>query len=337
MVRKNNATTEDTRGTEDISRIMVYGTLIGVGGLLLTIAVLLMYEHYAAENPVLDAVYDLWLRRQDLDALDRACAANPRRSDLIVTFTTLPSRIERIDLTLKSLFHQRVAPAEIRLHVPRESRREGVPYAVPDRLSRLQSLTIVRTDDYGPATKSIPALLAARPDQRLLVIDDDRVFHPRFVEQMAAWSDAHPDAAVAGSGWDAPADLIDHPTTLFDTLAGRAPAPIKCTRVRGCRDVDIMQGLSGYVVRPRFFDPAALVDYARAPEAAFFVDDVWIGAHCRARKIVCHGRRTNFPSMADARFYKRSSVALPNRGTGTLESRNNTIMLKFFADRWRKI
>jgi len=307
-----------------------------VGVLLVLGLFLRLYEHYTAENPLLDALYDVWLRRQDLDALDRACADNPRRTDLVVTFTTLPSRIERIDLTLKSLFRQRVAPAAIRLHVPMTSTREGVAYVVPDRLSRLRSLTIVRTEDYGPATKAIPAVLAGPGDQRLLVIDDDRVFHRGFVEQMAAWSDGHPEDAVAGSGWDAPADRIDHPTTLMDTLAGRAPAPIKATRVRGCRAVDIMQGLSGYVVRPRFFDAAALVDYSNAPPAAFFVDDVWISAQCRARKLVCHGRRTNFPSLADARFYKRSSVALPNRGTGTLESRNNTIMLKYFSDRWKK-
>ncbi|MBI3494032.1 MAG: glycosyltransferase family 2 protein [Acidobacteria bacterium] len=294
-----------------------------------------MYEHYTGENPVLDTLYDLRLRRQDLEALDRACARNPRRTDLIVTLTTLPSRIERIDLTLKSLLRQRVAPAAIRLHVPRESRREGVAYVVPERLSRLRSLTIVRTDDYGPATKVIPALLACARDQRLLVVDDDRVFHPTFIEQMAAWSDQHPDAAVAGSGWDAPADLIDRPTTLWATLAGLAPAPIKCTRVRGCRDVDIVQGMSGYVVRPRDFDVSAIVDYSRAPEAAFFVDDVWISAHCRARKLVCRGRRVCFPSRRDARFYKRSSVSLVNRGTGAPASRNNTIMLKFFADRWR--
>ena len=88
-------------------------------------------------------------------------------------------------------------------------------------------------------------------------------------------------------------------------------------------------------MKPRFFDAAALVDYSAAPEAAFFVDDVWISAHCRARKVVCPGRRTNFESVRDARFYKRSSVALVNRGTGTHASRNNTIMLQFFKDRWR--
>jgi hypothetical protein len=197
------------------------------------------------------------------------------------------------------------------------------------------SVTIVRCADYGPATKLIPTLLDSTPDARLLVVDDDRVYHPHFVEQMTALADAHPDVAIAGSGWDAPADLVDRPTTLVATLLGRAPAPIKCTRVRGEREVDIVQGLSGYVVKPRFFDGTAIVDYTQAPQAAFFVDDVWISAHCRARKMVIRGRRTNFPSVFDAGFYTRSGVSRVNRGTGTPESRNNTIILRHFRDRWR--
>lgn len=294
-----------------------------------------LYQRYAGENPILDTVYDVWLRRQDLDLLDRRCAENPRRADVVITLTTLPSRIGRIELTLKSLLRQRVAPAAIRINVPHASRREGVAYELPATLQRLRSVRISRGDDYGPATKLIPALVDAPPDQRLLVVDDDRVYHPHFVEQMVAIADHHPDAAVAASGWDAPADLVDRPTTLAATLGGRGPAPIKCTRVRGCRPVDVMQGLAGYVVKPRFFDLAALADYSNAPDAAFFVDDVWISAHCRAPKLVCQGRRTNFPSRFDARFFKRSSVALVNRGGGDPMRRNNTIMLRHFADRWR--
>jgi hypothetical protein len=311
--------------------------LVGVAGVAaLLIVALAVYERFAGDHPLADAVYDLWLRRQDLHDLDRAAAENPRRNDVVVTLTTLPSRVDRIELTLKSLLRQTVSPRTIRLNVPRISRREQRPYAIPERLRTLRSVIVVECDDYGPSTKLIPALLEAAPDDRLLVVDDDRVYQPSFVEQMTDRSNSHPDVAVAASGWDAPADLTDRPTTLAATLAGRAPAPIKCTRVRGAREVDVMQGLAGYLVKPRFFDRDALADYTHAPEAAFFVDDVWISAHCRARKVVFQGRRTNFASLADARFYKRSSVALVNRGRGTLDSRNNTIMLRHFAERWRR-
>jgi hypothetical protein len=311
-----------------VIRAAIAGVVIAIGGLRVS-------ETFAGENPVLDTLYDLWLRRQDLDALDARCAANPRRSDLVVTMTTLPSRIDRMELTIKSLLRQSVRPATIRVNVPQVSRREQAAYVIPPWLERLRCVTIARCDDYGPATKLIPTLFASASDARLLVVDDDRVYHPHFLEQMTAAADAHPGAAVAGSGWDAPSDLVDRPTTLMATLRGRAPAPIKCTRVRAARDVDIVQGLSGYVVEPRFFDAAAIADYTRAPDAAFFVDDVWISAHCRVRKLVVGGRRTNFPSLFDSRFYERSSVSLVNRGTGTPESRHNTIILRHFRDRWR--
>jgi hypothetical protein len=306
-----------------------------VGFVALAAGALRVYEVFAGEHPILDAIYDVRLRRQNIDRLDALHLANPRQADIIVTLTTLPSRIDRMALTIKSLLRQSVRPSAIRINIPYESRREGVPYRIPEWLARLRSVTIVRGEDYGPATKLIPTLLDSTPDARLLVVDDDRIYHPYFVEQMTALADAHPGAAVAASGWDAPDDRIDRPTKLLATLLGRAPAPIKCTRVRGARDVDIVQGLSGYVVQPRFFDLEAIVDYAQAPAAAFFVDDVWISAHCRARKLVCGGRRTNCPSVLDARAYKRSSVSRVNRGTGTPESRNNTIMLQYFRDRWR--
>ena len=95
-----------------------------------------------------------------------------------------------------------------------------------------------------------------------------------------------------------------------------------------------LRGASGYLVRPRFFDLGAIRDYSAAPEAAFFVDDVWISAHCRARKLVLPGRRTNFSSLADNRFFNASSLGRINC-TGPDASRNNTIMLQYFADRWR--
>jgi hypothetical protein len=295
-----------------------------------------VYARFAGEHPVRDAAREWQLRRADLRTLDGRAATATARADLIVTLTTIPSRIDRIGPTIKSLLCQTLPPKDIRVYVPERSRREQAGYIVPAWLAALESIRIVRCDDFGPATKVIPALLTSAPDQGLLVVDDDRLYHPWLVSQMSALADAHRDVAIAASGWDAPANLVDHPTRLFDTILGRAPAPIKCTRVRGRREVDVIQGFSGYVVRPRFFDLGAVADYSHAPEAAFFVDDVWISAQCRVAKAVFGGRRTNCPSRGDARLFKRSSLALVNRGDGSWSSRNNTIMLQYFADRWRQ-
>jgi hypothetical protein len=308
---------------------LVVGALVCAG-----VVGLLVYEHYAAQNPILDVIYDLRLRRLDLDALDRRNLENPRRSDVVVTFTTLPSRIDRILPTVKSLLNQTVSPAAIRLYVPAMSRREQRPYVMPAWLRRLRSVEIHSCDDYGPATKLLPALIASPPEQRLVVVDDDRIYQRHFIEQLVAHADANPDVVVAGSGWNAPDDLIDRPSTLGAIINGSAPVPLHCTRVGRGREVDLVRGVSGYLVKPRFFDVPGLVNYAGAPEAAFFVDDVWISAHCLARKMVMPGRRTNFASVADARFFGSSSLGRINC-TGDDANRNNTVMLQYFKDRWK--
>ena len=174
----------------------------------------------------------------------------------------------------------------------------------------------------------------AAPDQRFVVVDDDRIYHRHFIEQMVAHADAHPDVVVAGSGWNAPDDLIDRPSTFGAVIGGRAPVPLHCTRAGQGLEVDLVRGVSGYLVKPRFFDLPALLNYSGAPDAAFFVDDVWISAHCRARKMVLPGRRTNFASVADARFFRPSSLGRINCEVDDA-SRNNTVMLRYFKDRWK--
>jgi hypothetical protein len=93
--------------------------------------------------------------------------------------------------------------------------------------------------------------------------------------------------------------------------------------------------VSGYLVRPRFFDVTRLSDYSAAPPLAFFVDDVWLSAHCTVPKYVVPVGRANFQPPRHALHYKRTSLGWENRGGGDLEKRNNTIMVKYFADRWR--
>ncbi len=291
------------------------------------------YTILVKENPLGDVLYERRLRRIDLVELDRAWSASRRRSDVVVSLTTIPSRIGLLAPTLRSLLHQTVRPAAIRLNIPHASVRERAAYEIPGWLERLRAITIARCDDYGPATKIIPSLLDSSPDQRLLIVDDDRIYHRRLIEQLAGHSDSQPDIAVASSGWVVPPDLTDRPTPLFANIMNAPPATIRTARIRKATDVDIMHGSAGYLVKPRFFDVAALLDYSHAPAAAFFVDDVWISGHCRARKVVFPGRRTAFQSPHGRPVHARTSLTLINRGDE--ETKNSTIVIRHLADRWQ--
>lgn len=277
---------------------------------------------------------ELSLTRLSLADADAYWANNPRRSATIVSLTSIPSRLPYIGETLKSLMLQTCAPARIVLNLPSFSRREQRPYDVPAFVRGLKAVELVSCEDWGPATKLIPSLQRYARSQPIVAVDDDRIYPSNLVADLDDAVARYPDCALGFSGWRVPDDLTDRPTTLWANLFKLAPAPVRATRLRAPVATDILQGMSGYLVRPSFFDLAALIDYVGAPEGAFFVDDVWISGHCRAPKLVIPARRLNYPPKRRARFYKATSVALVNRGDGTPESRNNTIVIFHLRDAW---
>ena len=298
-------------------------------------AFVVAYNYLEGERLLHDIVYEYKLACTDLLTLDRQCASRESRADVVVSLTTIPSRIDFIAETLKSLMVQTRAPREIRINLPATSIREKRDYVIPQWLEELRSIKLVRCEDWGPATKLLPALSAYEADQAILVVDDDRIYAPNTVEVLEAAAREEPNAALGLGGWIAPADLTDRPTTLISNVFQMPPAPLRTARLRTRTPVDILQGFSGYVVRPRFFDLGAVTDYSRAPAAAFFVDDVWISAHCRAAKYVVPSRATNFLRKRRAYLYKKTSLGWINRGGGDNAARNNTLMLKYLASVWR--
>jgi hypothetical protein len=309
----------------------IEASLLAVGA---AAAAVKIHDFFEGETLVRDIADELSLSRRSLAELDRAWAANPRRSDAIVSLTSIPSRLPLIARTLKSLMRQSLAPRRIVLNLPRFSKREGVAYEVPDYLSGITAVSIRWCEDMGPATKLIPSLLGEAPDARIIVVDDDRIYPATLVADLVAASERDPASAFGMSGWVVPADLVDRPTTVWSNLRMLPPAPIRARRLSQPVETDIVQGLSGYLVKPAFFDAAAVTDYSGAPKEAFFVDDVWISAHCRARRFVIPSRRANYQPKLHRGFYGRTSLGRINRGPGPDAQRNNSIVIRHFAGRW---
>jgi hypothetical protein len=293
--------------------------------------------YFTAENLLATWVDEWRLRRLSLEELDQACARLPRNSGLIVTLTTIPSRLEAIAPTLKSLLRQSVRPAEIRLCLPAWSEREQRAYEIPAWLRSLRCVTLVPCDDAGPATKFLSTLCAVPADQAVVVVDDDRIYHPRLLETFLALAQVHPDRAIAAAGWRVPADLVDHPTTLLARLRRAAYVPVRGNQLRQPRCVDIVQGLHGYVIRPRFFDLGALADFSGAPAAARFVDDVWVSAHCG---VPCEVHPlplayTDYKPWEHRRRFDATSLGGNVNRAALPAQRGNSIALRHFAARWR--
>lgn len=300
--------------------------------LLVAAAGLLVHRRLAGSWPLVDLCDEEGLRRAAFADLAQRYLTNPRRSDVVVSLTTIPSRLDRLDLTLKSLFRQVRRPAEIRLNLPAYSEREGRPYRVPAWLDT-PAVTLVRTPDHGPATKLIPSL-DLPPRQRVLVVDDDRVYGPRLVEELHAHADRWPDHILCCSGWRVPADLTDRPTTLRAVVTRQPHVPVLGSNVRRPVAVDIVQGLNGYLVQPRMFDRAALVDFSGAPPQARYCDDVWISAHAQAPRVVVPLSRISYTPRRDRSWHRATSLARNFNYKPDVEQRSNTVMLRWLRDRW---
>ncbi len=88
------------------------------------------------------------------------------------------------------------------------------------------------------------------------------------------------------------------------------------------------------MVRPRFFDLDGLAHMEGAPEAAWMEDDTWFAAHCRAPKLIVPGRPGSFPRFFEGSVYRSSRLGAHNRGGANPESRNTSILMRMYSDRW---
>ncbi len=290
-----------------------------------------------ARQPLRELLYETRLRFTSLRKFDSLAAARDR-ADVVVALTTIPSRLPFLGPTLKSLLAQSVTPRAVLIHLPKRSRRERVEYHVPDDLHDLKVVEVVRCEDWGPATKILPALLSSQAHQRIISVDDDRIYRPNFIEDLLTAADEHPEAAIGCCGLRVPHDRVDHRMNLvqrtFEGLRLGKGVSLRGARLRTPMEVDVLHGYGGLLVRPRFFDLDALADFDAAPAAAWLEDDTWFAAHCTARKLIVPGRPASFPRYFDRRRFRLNRLGTLNRGTVEPKHRNTTVLMQLHSDRW---
>jgi hypothetical protein len=311
---------------------MLIAILIGLAAA--TVVAIQIYGYFEGETIVRDLIDEWRLSRSCISDLDKGNLENPKQADAIVSLSTIPSRIALIEPTVKSLLRQTHAPRRVIINVPDYSIREKAAYIIPPFLENLKSVEIRRCQDFGPATKFLPTLLNEASDQKVIIVDDDRVYPPTLVEELCNAADRNPRAAFSMSGWIVPHDLTDKPTTIWSNFWLTPPTQLRGRRLSSPQLIDVLMGYAGYIVRPHFFDLAALQRFEDAPREAFFVDDLWISAHCKAPRMALPTRRFNYQSKLRKRHYDKTSLAGINSGPGGNERRNNTIVLRHFRTLW---
>ena len=191
-------------------------------------------------------------------------------SKLIVSFTTINRRIDKIEPMLDSIFRQTLRPDEVRLYL---SHTVVVPSFLPDYIDRC-GLNVRRCSEWGPATKLIPCLQEeSDPETSIITVDDDFAYVPTLVEELVYWSKEFPDASIGRIGV---------------TNAGRTYVHTEhCIGSPSPATVGLLGGYRGVLYKRRFFDLDDLCDqYSRTtPLGTICSDDHLFSYHLRDRGV----------------------------------------------------
>ncbi|MDQ6911663.1 MAG: glycosyltransferase family 2 protein [Verrucomicrobiota bacterium] len=255
----------------------------------------------------------------------KTLAASPHAKNrrLIVSFSTLPDRIANLRPILECMLGQTRPPDEIFLAIPNFSVRQQRGYVIPSFLQEMPTVRVVCVErDWGPATKFIPALqnelAAGRADTAIIVLDDDRIYPRDTVESYLHWTTELPDAALCFRGAKMPRN--------FDW---RVSEMTHGHRIRTPQRVAVVTGAGSYLIKPRFFDES-LWDYSAAPEAAFYMDDIWISG-CLDRRGI---KKFVVPASAGQRHVKAQQRTMTLHEVPNGRQPNNNEVIAYFRDGW---
>jgi hypothetical protein len=174
---------------------------------------------------------------------------------VIVSLTTIPSRFKNgkaIAQTIKSVLFDQILRADIIwIAVPRVSRRFGNAYPpTPQILKTLEEesngrFAVLPCEDFGPATKLIPALQNARPNDIVITIDDDSLYQPWVVGNLVKASvSKNPNSIMTHIGYKLKPGLPKHPNFQYFSHQWRAKI---------FKHVDFIAGLGGVLYKRKFF------------------------------------------------------------------------------------
>jgi Glycosyl transferase family 2 len=256
----------------------------------------------------------------------RETLASGRKPDgrrVIASLTTVPERINNLRPTIRSLLKQTRPPDEIVLAIPEFSIREQRPYVVPKYISRLPRVRILYCGkDWGPATKFIPViqeeLAAGRENTLIMVVDDDRVYPRDALETYLYYSEQLPEAALCFRG-----------AAMPRSLDWRNAKMIYANELREPRHAAVITGCGSYLIQPGFFDES-LWDYSRAPQGAFYMDDIWISGFLNRRDV----KRYVVPASAMMRSVLRQHRTLSLHDVPNGRQYNNNETIAFFGNTW---
>lgn len=162
---------------------------------------------------------------------------------IVVSCTTIPSRISKIHETLKSVLDQKdIKIDKIYIALAKDKKDE---YIIPEICEKTERIEIVwLKTDYGPVCKLLGGCVREQdPDTIIITIDDDMIYSELTVKTLAHYCEKLPDAACGYQSFDA---FTSRPP--FFTISSMSNTSTETPTL-----VDVLMGYGGVAYRRKFF------------------------------------------------------------------------------------
>lgn len=197
------------------------------------------------------------------------------RPRVIVSFTSIPSRINKIQPFLEALRNQTYKPDKIYLNIPKFCKREKCGYTLENEILKYSpfiTFNYIETD-YGPLTKLV-GVFEHEIDENTIIItlDDDKDYDKFTIENLVVQSEMQKKheivCAVGRRGW-----ILKRPDMRWPNFS-YLPNAID---IKKSVNVDVLTGVGGVAYRRGLFKS----DFPNMElvEKCFKVDDIYINGY----------------------------------------------------------
>lgn len=218
------------------------------------------------------------------------------RSQIIVSLTSFPDRINYVHLVVKSLFYQTLRPKEVVLVLATEQfPNQRLPSKLQNWAKR--GLTIKWTSKDIRSYKKLLPIYDQYKHHPILTVDDDFIYDPNLIETLYTASTRHPKSIVGGVGWEL--STTTQGLSKYNTWKRATPStPSKKV---------FLTGNGGILYPPGVLEERTLCRTSDALKVCPTADDIWFWANsfshgaqrfCLNQLLACpYPRKTSWPEL----------------------------------------
>ena len=205
--------------------------------------------------------------------------------ETIISLTSIPSRFKYLSDTLFSLLKQTYKVDKINIYLPKYYKRFDYHLKKLPKVPAGIRIKITE-EDFGPATKLLPALKDYWDKEvRIIFCDDDRIYDKNMVSRLVEESIRKPNYVIAEEGrdirdiskfdWygkDTPRATLINKNFLYRASRVISLGLWKPRKNATSGYVDTLAGFGGVMVFPQYFNKQVF----DIPDVVWMVDDIWL-------------------------------------------------------------